>query len=308
MHDHPAKAPTNKAKIFSPQFARGLGELAPDYDVLLCDVWGVVHNGIAYFEKAIDALIRFRDKGGLVILITNAPRPKAKIVRMLDRLAVPHDAYDGVVTSGDVTAALIVARGSEPLAHIGPELDESVFVEAEHIGGRPIPRVAIEAASYVVCTGLVDAKHEAPADYHARLALMKDRSLDFICANPDIVVELGKSLYYCAGALAELYAAMGGEVIHAGKPHLPIYERALALAAGVRGAAVDRRRVLAIGDGINTDIKGGANQGIDTLFVTSGIHRPDLQGDAATIDVAALQRLFESHGVVAKAVLSELVW
>ncbi len=286
----------------------GLGELAPNYDVLLCDVWGVVHNGVAYFEKAIDALSRFRDKGGSVILITNAPRPKAKIVRSLDRLRVPHDAYDDIVTSGDVTTAMIVARGSEPLAHIGPAVDESVFAEAEQIGGRPIPRVAIEAASYVVCTGLFDAEHEAPADYEARLARMKDRGLDFICANPDIVVELGNSLYYCAGALAELYEAMGGYVIHAGKPHLPIYERALALAAGVRGKAFDHRRVLAIGDGINTDIKGGANQGIDALFVTSGIHRQDLQGEAGIIDLAALQRLLESHGVAPKAVLGALVW
>jgi HAD superfamily hydrolase (TIGR01459 family) len=303
MHDNPAKT-----EIFSPNFASGLAALAPDYDVLLCDVWGVVHNGVAFFEKSVDALIRFRDTGGVVILITNAPRPKSKVVRMLDRLAVPQNAYDGVVTSGDVAAAMIVARGSAPFAHIGPAFDESVFAAAAEIGGHAVPRVAIEQASYVVCTGLFDAEGEAPADYEGRLALMKDRGLDFICANPDIVVELGTSLYYCAGALAELYEGMGGKVIHAGKPHLPIYERALAVAAGIKGKALDRRRVLAIGDGINTDIKGGANQGIDTLLVTSGIHRQDLQGDTGVIDAAALRRLCETHGVAPKAVLSQLVW
>lgn len=307
MHDHPA-ATQSETQIILPRFVAGLAELAPDYDIVLCDVWGVVHNGVAYFEKAIDALIRFRDNGGAVVLITNAPRPKAKIIRMLDRLKVPHEAYDGVVTSGDVTVAMIVARGDEPLAHIGPSLDESVFEEAEQIGGQAIPRVAIEAASYIVCTGLVDARSETPAEYETRLALMQSRGLDFICANPDIVVELGTSLYYCAGALAERYAAMGGHVIHAGKPHVPIYERALALAASLRGVATDPARVLAIGDGLHTDIKGGANRGIDTLFVTSGIHRPELKNAAGGIDADALRRLFALHAVVPAAVLSELAW
>jgi HAD superfamily hydrolase (TIGR01459 family) len=303
MHDHPTKT-----EIFSPNFASGLAALAPDYDVLLCDVWGVVHNGVAFFEKSVDALIRFRVKGGVVVLVTNAPRPKSKVVRMLDRLAVPQNGYDGVVTSGDVAVAMIAARGTAPFAHIGPAFDESVFAAAAEIGGHTARRVSLEEASYVVCTGLFDAESETPANYRSRLASMKERDLDFICANPDIVVELGTSLYYCAGALAELYEGMGGKVIHAGKPHLPIYERALAVAADVKGHAFDRRRVLAIGDGLNTDIKGGANQSIDTLFVTSGIHRSDLQGDAGVLNIAALRRLCDAHGVAPTAVMSQLVW
>jgi len=274
----------------------------------LCDVWGVIHNGVAYFEKAVDAAIRFRDQGGQVVLITNAPRPRAKIVHMLDRLAVPHEAYDGVVSSGDVTIAMIVARGGAPLAHIGPGFDESLFIAAEELGGRAVVRVPIEEASYVVCTGLKDFDHDKPADYEAQLRAMRERGLDFICANPDLVVEVGETLYYCAGALAELYAAMGGTVVQAGKPYAPIYERAIALAAEARGSAIARGRVLAIGDGIHTDIKGGMNNGLDTLFVTSGIHRPQLQGAGGVIDWAQLQKLCEASGVEPGAVLSELVW
>lgn len=292
----------------SPRFIQGLSELAPDYDVLLCDVWGVIHNGVAHFGRAVEALMRFRDAGGRVVLITNAPRPQAKIVALLDRLSVPREAYDGIVSSGDVTVAMIVARADEPLAHIGPSYDELVFAEAERQAGRAIRRVPLDEAAYVVCTGLLDAEQETPADYQVRLESMRQRGLDFICANPDIVVEVGETLYYCAGALAELYAGMGGRVVQAGKPYLPIYERALAVAAGKRGEAVDRRRVLAIGDGLMTDIKGGANSGIDALFITSGIHRPELHGETGAIDVAALDRLVTTHGVRPKAVLGELAW
>jgi HAD superfamily hydrolase (TIGR01459 family) len=296
-------------KSETPKLVAGLGAFASDYDILLCDVWGVIHNGVTYFKKATDALIRFRDMGGSVVLLTNAPRPQSKVIRLLDGLGVPREAYDSVVTSGDVTAAMIVARGTAPLAHIGPDYDASVFAEAERLGGRSVPRVAIGKASYVVCTGLFDAECETPADYDVRLAAMKERGLDFICANPDIVVEIGETLYHCAGALAQRYATIGGAVIQAGKPHPPIYQRALAVAAEIRSRAIDRRRVLAIGDGLNTDIRGAASEAFDAFFVTSGIHRAELQGDTGEIDVAALRRLLETNGVAApKAALAELAW
>lgn len=295
-------------ELDAPRFVRGLSELAANYDVILCDVWGVVHNGVAHFAKAVEALQRFRAKGGRVVLITNAPRPNAKIIAMLDRLAVPRDAYDGVVSSGDVTVALIHARGAKPVAYIGPDFDQSVFIDAERLAGHAIPRASHEEAAYVVCTGLIDARYEKPADYQARFEQMTARKLDFICANPDIVVEVGETLFYCAGALAELYASMGGAVIQAGKPYAPIYERALAIAGAGRTQPIDRSQVLAIGDGINTDIKGGANAKIDTLFITSGIHRQDLHGKTQAIDLAALEALCEANGVRPTAVLSELMW
>jgi HAD superfamily hydrolase (TIGR01459 family) len=291
----------------APCFLRGLSDIAANYDAILCDVWGVVHNGVAHFAQAVEALRRFRAKGGRVVLITNAPRPNAKIIAMLDRLKVPHDAYDGVVSSGDVTVALVAARGAAPVAYLGPDFDQSIFIDAERATGHAIPRVSLKEAAYVVCTGLIDARVEKPEDYRARFEEMKARRLDFICANPDIVVELGDKLFYCAGALAELYEAMGGTVIQAGKPYAPIYDRALAVATG-QGEAIDRSRVLAIGDGINTDIKGGANYGVDTLFVTSGIHRQDLQGEAGALDLAAHEALCEAYGVRPMAVLSELLW
>jgi HAD superfamily hydrolase (TIGR01459 family) len=303
MHDQPAKA-----AFFSPRLIRGLSELAADYDLILCDVWGVIHNGIAHFGRAVDALARFRRQGGRVILLTNAPRPQAKVVKMLDRLGVPRESYDGVVTSGDVTISLIAARKAAPMAYIGPAYDEPLFAEAERISGFRPPRVAIDKADYVVCTGLADYDQEKPKDYEPQLAAMKARELDFICANPDIVVDVGGTLYYCAGALAEIYAALGGKVIQAGKPYLPIYERALALAADRSGIEFDRKRVLAIGDGLHTDIRGGSNHAIDTLFITSGIHRAQLHGEAMTIDLGALRQLSESHGLAVGAVLAELVW
>jgi HAD superfamily hydrolase (TIGR01459 family) len=290
----------------TPRFVRGLSEIAANYDVILCDVWGVVHNGVAHFAQAVEALRRFRAKGGRAVLITNAPRPNAKIIAMLDRLQVPHDAYDGVVSSGDVTVALVAERGAAPVAYLGPDFDQSIFIDAERVTGHAIARVPLEEAAYVVCTGLIDARVEKPEDYRIRLEEMKARGLDFICANPDIVVELGDTLFYCAGALAQLYEAMGGTVIQAGKPYAPIYDRALAVAG--QGRPVDRSRVLAIGDGINTDVKGGANYGVDTLFVTSGIHRQHLHGETGAIDLAAHEALCDAHGVRPAMVLSELIW
>jgi HAD superfamily hydrolase (TIGR01459 family) len=312
MQDHSTKSSISlpgRPNVEPPRLASGLRQFAADYDLILCDVWGVVHNGVAYYEKAVDALERFRDTGGSVVLLTNAPRPQSKVARMLDGLGVPPQAYDGIVTSGDVTAGMILARNGEPVGHIGPDYDAAIFSEAERLGGRPISRADVKEASYVVCTGLFDAERETPADYETRFIALKQRGLDFICANPDIVVEVGGTLYYCAGALAELYETMGGTVIQAGKPYPLIYDRALALATQIRDKAVDRRRVLAIGDGLNTDIRGAANQAIDALFITSGIHRADLHGTTGGIDMAALQRFILASGIrPPKAALAELTW
>jgi HAD superfamily hydrolase (TIGR01459 family) len=312
MQDHSTKSSITlpgTPDVEPLRLASGLQEFAADYDLLLCDVWGVLHNGVAYYEKAINALKCFRDAGGSVVLLTNAPRPQSKVARMLDGLGVPAQAYDGIVTSGDVTARMILARNGEPVGHIGPDYDAAIFSEAERLSGRPVARVEVEEASYVVCTGLFDAERESPADYEARFVALKQRGLDFICANPDIVVEVGETLYYCAGVLAELYEKMGGTVIQAGKPHSPIYDRALALATEIRGKAIDRRRVLAIGDGLNTDIRGAANQAIEALFITSGIHRADLHDATGEIDMAVLQRFILASGLrPPKATLAELAW
>lgn len=303
-------APRSRPNSSAPRRLAGLRDIAQDYDVILCDVWGVIHNGLAYFPNAVDALRRFRAKGGTVVLITNAPRPRGQVIDFLDSLGVPGTAYDGLVSSGDVTVSLILARGDQPLAHIGPMQDRSLFAAAEELSGRAVRFAGLEAAGFVVCTGFFDADRETPEDYLPRLDLMRRRDLDFICANPDIVVEVGDKLVYCAGALAEAYAAQGGRVIQAGKPYAAIYARALAEAAAVCGRAVALSRVLAIGDAMHTDIKGAQAQALHSLFVTSGIHRAELHGGPQTpeLDAAALHQFIENIGFAPTMASPELIW
>jgi HAD superfamily hydrolase (TIGR01459 family) len=283
-------------------FIENFAPLAADYDVLFCDVWGVVHNGIAAFAPACDALMRFRAGGGSTILITNAPRPGAAVVRILDRLGVPHDAYDAITSSGDVTRANVAARRGESVFHLGPQRDLPIFT------GLEVNFAPIETADYVVCSGLFDDTVETPESYRDMLALMRRRSLFMICANPDIVVERGEALVYCAGALADAYAELGGEVLYCGKPHAPIYEAALATAQALRGgAALPRQRVLAIGDSVRTDLIGAASFGIECLFVTSGIHAEEYGGrQSPSLD--ALNGIFAAAGVAPRAILRGLKW
>jgi HAD superfamily hydrolase (TIGR01459 family) len=274
--------------------------LAPRYDVVLCDVWGVVHNGIAAFADACDALVRFRAGGGTVILITNAPRPTPWIVRQLDRLGVPGEAYDDVTTSGDITRAVVAGRGGA-VFHIGPKRDVSIFE------GLDLRFATAETAAYAVCTGLFDDARETPEDYRALLTAMRGRRLFMLCANPDLVVARGDTLIYCAGAIADLYAAMDGEVFYAGKPYRPIYDAALAKAAGARGAAVASGRMLAIGDSLRTDVAGARALGIDTLFVSGGIHAGELASrESPSAD--ALAGIFDAAGMTPQAVMARLAW
>jgi HAD superfamily hydrolase (TIGR01459 family) len=285
-----------------PSFTRHFAALAPAYDVVLSDVWGVVHNGVEAAPAACDALARFRAGGGTVVLITNAPRPGEVVARgTLERLRVPRAAYDRIVSSGDVTQALIAARAGLRVFHIGPARDLPMF------DGLDAPLAPLESADYAVCSGLTDDTVETPQDYRTVVERMRERGLPMICANPDIVVERGDTLVYCAGAIADLYAAAGGEVIYAGKPYRPIYEQALAMAEAARGCAADRERVLAIGDSVRTDLKGAAGFGVDCLFVTAGIHAEEL-GARDAPDAEALAKIFAAAAVMPKAVMHRLEW
>jgi HAD superfamily hydrolase (TIGR01459 family) len=281
--------------------------LAGAYDVVLSDVWGVVHNGVAATPAACAALERFRAGGGTVVLITNAPRPGEVVVRtMLDRLGVPRAAYDGIVSSGDVTRALVAARAGKRLFHIGPPRDLPMFE------GLDAPVAPLESADYAVCSGLTDDTVETPQDYHELIERMRARGLTMICANPDIVVERGDKLVYCAGAVADLYAAAGGEVIYAGKPYRPIYDQALAIAQAARGRRQDggpleHHRVVAIGDSVRTDLKGAAAFGVDCVFVTAGIHAEEL-GARDNPSTSALSDIFAAAGLFPKAVMRTLAW
>lgn len=285
----------------APAFTEHFSALAADYDAVLCDVWGVVHNGVAAFPEACDALARFRGDGGTVVLITNAPRPGSVVMRLLDKLAVPRNAYDDIVSSGDVTRAVIAARPEKRVFHIGPARDLPIF------DGLNLQFVALEAAEYVVCTGLADDETETPESYREILGKLRARELAMLCANPDVVVERGEKLVYCAGALADLYGEFGGEVIYAGKPHRPIYAQAIERVAVLRGRSPPHSRVLAIGDSVRTDLKGATAFGVDCLFVTAGIHAEEL-GGRHNPSPAALARIFANAGLAPKAVTPRLKW
>ena len=276
--------------------------LAPNYDVVLSDVWGVMHNGEVAAPEANDALSRFRDAGGVVIFITNAPRPGQTVLRQIHRIGVAQESYDGIVSSGDVTRGVIAQRPGQSLYHLGPDRDLPIY---EGMGAR---FAAVESADYVVCSGLIDDRTETPDDYRPILDVMRKRDLFMLCGNPDVVVEVGDRLAYCAGAIADLYASMGGEVLYAGKPYAPIYQQALGLAEKARGKPTAHSRVLAIGDSVRTDLKGAAAFGIDCLFCTAGIHAEEL-GTREAPDPAAVARMFEDAGVAApKAVTRKLKW
>jgi len=263
-----------------PEIVAGFAPLAGRYDVALCDVWGVLHDGVSAFKAASDALMRYRDGGGVVILVSNAPRPGAAVVAQLDRLAVPRLAYDGIVTSGDLTRRSVRERAGQPVHHLGPPRDLPIFE------GLDVRFADVDGADYVVCSGLLDDDNDRPEDYGPLLERMRARGLPMICANPDLVVERGHELVPCAGAVAKLYEEMGGEVYYAGKPHRPVYDAALDEAAGMRGGPVDPRRVVAIGDAIRTDVAGAATIGADTLLIARGIHAAELGLREGGLDAA----------------------
>ncbi|MGH6847917.1 MAG: TIGR01459 family HAD-type hydrolase [Methylocella sp.] len=292
------------------RLVRGLADLASGYKVILSDVWGVVHNGLVAFERATEALGRFRAGGGKVVLLTNSPNPSRFVEAQLARLGGTRKAYDAIVASGDVTVSLLVERAGAGLFHLGPPNETALFAEVLALCGEAPRLVPLKQANFVLCTGLADPWHETPADYDAILAAMRARNLELICANPDIVVEDGGTLFYCAGAIAERYARAGGKVIQAGKPFAPIFARALELAGRAANEVIDRSRVLVIGDAMRTDIKGAHDQGFDSLFVTSGIHRNELHGGAtgAALDAAAFRQFMEAADFAPTAAIPELVW
>ncbi len=285
----------------TPTLLPHFSALAPNYDVLLCDVWGVVHNGITATPDACDALMRARARGAVVVLITNAPRPGEAVAGQLRHFHVPPETYDAIVSSGDVTRSVIETRHGKSLNFLGPERDRPVF------SGLNVKFASLETADYVVCTGLEDDDIETPDDYRDRLQAMLARKLFMVCGNPDVVVERGDRLVYCAGALADLYATMGGEVLYAGKPYRPIYDMALKRAEEAAGRKVPLARVLAVGDSLRTDLKGARTIGVDFLFVTAGIHAEELGGRDKP-DPAALNSAFVAAGDVPKAVMQRLVW
>jgi HAD superfamily hydrolase (TIGR01459 family) len=280
------------------RFVERLRDLVDGTDVVLSDIWGVVHNGLEAFPEACEALQTYRGRGGTVILITNAPRPADSVQRQLRKLGIADDAYDAIVSSGDLTRHYVADHPGRKVFWLGPERDSSIYRGLDLVLGP------LQQADYIVCTGLFDDETETAEDYRGMMLEARERRLTLICANPDIVVERGDRLIYCAGAIAELYRELGGEVIFYGKPHRPIYERAMELAAGRISHAVALDRVLAIGDSVRTDLAGAHGFGIDCLFVTRGIHAEEFAG-VDQLDPASVKELF---GHPPRALIRELRW
>ena len=241
----------------SLRFVERLRDLVDGVEVILSDIWGVVHNGLESFPEACEALHTCRQHGATVILITNAPRPADSVQRQLRKLGVADETYDAIVSSGDLTRNFVADHPGKKMFWIGPERDSSIH------RGLDAVMAPLEQADYIVCTGLFDDETESAEDYRATMLQARERKLTLVCANPDIVVERGDRLIYCAGAIAELYRELGGEVIFYGKPHRPIYQRAMELAAEQRGHPAELSRVLAIGDSVRTDLAGAHGFGID---------------------------------------------
>lgn len=266
-------------------------EIAGRYDVVLCDVWGVLHNGVQAFASACEALAEARAAGLTVVLITNSPRPSPMVKVQIRSLGVPDEAYDRIVTSGDVTRALIAAAAKK-IFFIGAERDLPLL---EGLGTQI---VSAEDAETVVCAGFYDDETETPEHYRATLTGLARRKIPFICANPDLVVERGHRLIPCAGAIAKLYEELGGEARIAGKPYIAIYRAALTEAKAVRGA-IDLTRVIAVGDGMPTDVKGAQDAGLDLLYISAGIHAQEYMHESRT-DEAKLAAFLKKEGASPK--------
>jgi len=278
-----------------------IASLAGTYDAWLCDIWGVMHNGESPFPGAADACSRFRAQGGTVVMISNSPRPGHAVAHQMAEIGVPEDTYDAIVTSGDTTRQVVAERRDIPFFHLGPERDKPL------LDGLDVRPVRLEEAGYVLCSGLFDDLNETPADYADMLREMHDRALPMVCANPDIQVERGNRLIYCAGALAAAYAELGGEVSYTGKPHPPIYRSACQLVTRARGAGVPVSRILCIGDGIKTDMIGAAAAGMDAVFVASGLHiGNEYARNGLTPD--SLENAFSGVSVRPAAAMAGLAW
>ncbi len=284
------------SKTFVLPPGSGLGALAPDYDVIFSDVWGVLHNGVQAWPTASDALMKFRERGGTVVLLSNAPRPSSVVIEQLETIGVPRAGWDGIVTSGDVTRMELDRRGVTRLHHVGPPRDAEMFEGLELVGAGE--------AKIAVVTGLDDDHSETPDDYRERLRELASHDVDLICANPDRVVERGGEMVWCAGALADVYEEYGGRVLHIGKPFSGVYEQALRVALEKRGQVTPKARVLAIGDSMITDVAGANTFGIDCLFMTGGIHAgeighpPSGEAFASVLAPAAVKPVGWSHRLV----------
>ncbi|MDO6726032.1 TIGR01459 family HAD-type hydrolase [Cognatishimia sp. 1_MG-2023] len=261
-----------------------LSEISDRYDALFVDLWGCMHNGIDAFPSAVKAMQDYRAKGGIVVLVTNSPKPRAGVMEQLEQFGVPVDAYDTIATSGDsARSAMFQGAIGEKVYLMGDWARDEGFFEPLSLLDSPvhIQKVPLAEAEGIVCCGPNDPMAD-PAVNRADFLYAKTKGMKLLCANPDIVVDRGEVREWCAGALAQLYTEMGGESLYFGKPHPPIYDLARRRLAAINPDITDSR-ILAIGDGVLTDIRGAMGEDIDSLFISGGLaaaetetsHQPD---------------------------------
>lgn len=279
----------------------GLSQVASDYDAVLCDVWGVVHNGRSAFAGAVEALRQFRATRGPVVLITNAPVPKERVTRLFPKLGVAEDCYDDVVASGDATRNELKRVAPGPVYRIGYGDDMSLYagIDLEFSDDPSVAKV-------ISCTSLREFPDGTPEPYQDEIRRLAAHGLPMICANPDVQFRHGDTLIWSAGALAKMYEREGGKVIYPGKPDEPIYRLAFERAAAIAGKAVTPVRTLAIGDGPSTDVLGAMRQGMDALFIGGGIHGHAMDEGEGFLKSA--QAVLDAEGVAAKYAMPELAW
>lgn len=272
-----------------------IADVSGAFDVWFLDIWGVLHNGVRPYPGAVHAAQKFRSRGGSVVLVSNSPRPRAGVARQLDQIGVPQDAYDAILTSGDVSRTLIAGYAGHCVFHLGPQRDLLVY------DGLDVTLGKLGEARVVICTGLFDDETETPENYRGLLDEAYAKGLEMVCVNPDVKVERGSRIIYCAGALAQAYEALGGRVSYAGKPHKPIYTEALRVARELRGGTLEETRVLAIGDGAKTDVGGARNAGLAAVYIASAVN----MFDGETLPYAAA-RLFPDPNLRPLAVMEAL--
>lgn len=283
------------------QIIQSLAEISPYYDAIFCDLWGCYHNGIETYPAAIAACQAFRSAGGKVILLTNAPRPAASVKAMLDRMGAPEDSYDAIVSSGAACqAALTSGRHGARFHYVGPERDLHMLTD---VG---LSNTSLAEADAILLTGLRDDRTETPDDYAGDIAAWRAAGLVVLCANPDIIVDRGEMRLWCAGAIAQKYEEAGGEVLWFGKPHAPVYDRCHEVLAEIAGGRVPKERILAIGDGILTDVPGGIRAGLDTIFVTGGLSAADFGPDVESPQKAPLEAFLAETGLTPRYAIGRL--
>lgn len=284
-----------------PPIIENAGELLTRYDVLFCDIWGVVHNGQTAYVEGCAALNQFREGGGTVILVSNAPRTPKVVAKVLAEKNVPDNCWDAIVSSGGIALTYSANQGYIRVHHIGPDRDLDVF------DNSGLERVSLEDAEAIFCTGLLHDRRETGEDYRDRLLEPASRKMPFVCANPDLVVDVGDVQLPCAGAIAAVYESLNAPVYWAGKPHATAYEAALVEASRLRGTRVEKDRVLAIGDSVRTDIAGAVAFGINAVFIGQGIHRNHVAPEGE-INPAGLASLFAAPVPQAIAAMMSLRW